>query len=446
MQHLEPPEPLEADSVFASTAYDSDSPAAKRTKRAASYSASDDSGSDLGGGFRSSQESDNGYKDDEISAGSDDEFVVEKRAPPVRRAGGIKVSAASKAKYSTDAGPAARLPTLASTSGPKAGGGDLVSSIFPDDRDFTFLPLKPDHSNRPFYISPANGNIILEAFHLLAQQATDFLIAIAEPVSRPSHIHEYKLTPHSLYAAVSVGLKTEDIIEVLNRMSKVPVPDKISDFIRDCTVSYGKVKLVLKKNKHYVESGHAETLRILLRDDIIAKARAVPTEADAAKEGEGTATYGLEKDKAPKRAGLVIPGTKVPGDPGTEASGAEGAEDKGEGKGKEKAVEDDLFTAVVGLEKGSCFSFFRGNRTMDPLPFLSAEDDMDDDDEVHAFEIQEAEIETVKRRCLDLDYPMMEEYDFRHDELNPTLEIDLKPTTTIRNYQEKSLGKMFGNG
>ena len=220
----------------------------------------------------------------------------------------------------------------------------------PEDRDFTFLPLKPDHLTRPFYISPANGNIILEAFHPLAAAATDFLIAIAEPVSRPSHIHEYKLTPHSLYAAVSVGLKTEDIIEVLNRMSKVPVPDKISDFIRDCTVSYGKVKLVLKKNKHYVESGHAETLRILLRDETIARARVVPTDADAVAEGEATATYGLEKDKAPKRAGLVIPGTKPAGAPGAdgEAAPADGPLDKGKGK----AVEEDLFTAVIGLEKG----------------------------------------------------------------------------------------------
>jgi len=56
---------------------------------------------------------------------------------------------------------------------------------------------------------------------------------------RPSFIHEYKLTSYSLYAAVSVGLQTEDIIdvrrsyasspfdltlpscEVLNRLSKV---------------------------------------------------------------------------------------------------------------------------------------------------------------------------------------------------------------------------------
>jgi DNA excision repair protein ERCC-3 len=34
-------------------------------------------------------------------------------------------------------------------------------------------------------------------------------------------MHEYQLTPYSLYAAVSVGLSTEDIIAVLNRLSKV---------------------------------------------------------------------------------------------------------------------------------------------------------------------------------------------------------------------------------
>ena len=33
-------------------------------------------------------------------------------------------------------------------------------------------------------------------------------------LSRPSFIHEYKLTSYSLYAAVSVGLQTEDIIDV----------------------------------------------------------------------------------------------------------------------------------------------------------------------------------------------------------------------------------------
>ena len=52
----------------------------------------------------------------------------------------------------------------------------------------------------------------------------------------------------------------------------------------------------------------------------------------------------------------------------------------------------------------------------------------------------------VKRRCIELDYPLLEEYDFRNDTRIPPLEIDLKPMTVIRPYQERSLSKMFGNG
>ena len=41
---------------------------------------------------------------------------------------------------------------------------------------------------------------------------------------------------------------------------------------------------------------------------------------------------------------------------------------------------------------------------------------------------------------------MLEEYDFKNDTINANLDIDLKPATTIRPYQETSLSKMFGNG
>lgn len=79
--------------------------------------------------------------------------------------------------------------------------------------------------------------------------AQDFLVAIAEPVCRPNHVHEYKLTAYSLYAAVSVGLQTSDIVEYLQKLSKTSVPEGIVQFIQLCTVSYGKVKLVLKHNR-----------------------------------------------------------------------------------------------------------------------------------------------------------------------------------------------------
>lgn len=65
----------------------------------------------------------------------------------------------------------------------RGGKNDLVSYIF-NDQDFGSLVLKPDHQHRPLWISPEDGHIILEGFSPIADQAQDFLVAIAEPVSR----------------------------------------------------------------------------------------------------------------------------------------------------------------------------------------------------------------------------------------------------------------------
>ena len=53
-----------------------------------------------------------------------------------------------------------------------------------------------------------------------------------QPVSRPEHIQEYRLTAYSLYAAVSVGLQTNDIIEYMKRLSKTTIPTGIEQFIK----------------------------------------------------------------------------------------------------------------------------------------------------------------------------------------------------------------------
>ncbi|KAJ1034855.1 hypothetical protein NDA13_001109 [Ustilago tritici] len=310
-------------------------------------------------------------------------------------------------------------------------------------RDFTKMPLKLDHASRPLWISPDDGHIILEGFSPLAEQAQDFLIAIAEPVSRPAYIHEYKLTPYSLYAAVSVGLQPNDIIEVLNRLSKVPVPDAVVAFIREYTASFGKIKLVLKQNKYFVESAHPEILQTLLQDSTIGAAR-VREDPNAARSGRMEV---LGKTQAPTRGDLVIPGTEsaarkarqqaaaagqAPGSananrPGAGASNGAGAtglapENAEAARRKDEA---ELFSAIIGVDEA---------------------DELDEDDTVHSFEIAEEYIEQIKKRCNEIGYPMLEEYDFRNDHLNADLEIDLKPITHIRPYQEKSLAKMFGNG
>lgn len=73
---------------------------------------------------------------------------------------------------------------------------------------------------RPIWVCP-DGRIFLETFSPAYKNAEDFMIAIAEPVCRPETVHQYVLTPHSLYAAVSVGLTTDKIIQYLSVLSKV---------------------------------------------------------------------------------------------------------------------------------------------------------------------------------------------------------------------------------
>ncbi|KRT85080.1 helicase [Oryctes borbonicus] len=262
--------------------------------------------------------------------------------------------------------------------------------------------LKSDNTSRPLWVAP-NGHIFLESFSPVYKHAHDFLIAISEPVCRPEFIHEYKLTAYSLYAAVSVGLQTHDIIEYLKRLSKTSVPEGIQEFIRLCTLSYGKVKLVLKHNKYFVESPHPEVLQKLLKDPVIQECRLrhnVEAEGD-----EEFITQVQEKKNVPSF------GAK----PGTSSEPTENT-----------TVPDDITN------------------------FYDKIDNEEEEEETAlktvSFEVNQEKIEVIQKRCIELEYPLLAEYDFRNDTVNPDINIDLKPSAVLRPYQEKSLRKMFGNG
>ena len=160
--------------------------------------------------------------------------------------------------------------------------------------DFSNLILKADHHMRPCWTCP-DGTIYLEAFHSLYKSAYDFLVAIADPVARPEFLHEYKLTPYSLYAAVATNIGTESIIKVLDRLSKNVLPTGVAKFIRECTKRYGKAKLVLKHNKFYVESEYPAVLRDLLRDPQISQSRVYEETATSAS-GEVNADGSTDTD------------------------------------------------------------------------------------------------------------------------------------------------------
>ena len=285
-----------------------------------------------------------------------------------------------------------------------AGGGDAFGS----GADFSSMPLKPDHVARPCWVCP-DGHIFLEAFHELYISAYDFLVAVAEPVARPEFLHEYKLTPYSLYAAVATNIDTESIVRVLSRLSKNELPESVATFVRECTKRYGKAKLVLKSNKFYVESEHPSVLRELLRDPEISRARV--SEDVGAAAGAGGGGGAGEKDVD----GFVV-STK--------------AEEMDENlKMLREPDDDDSDDEELDLEG-------RPVNKPSSTPALTTV----------SFQVKGEMVETVKRQAIELDYPLMEEYDFRNDRVNPDLPMDLKPHTRIRRYQERSLAKMFGNG
>ncbi|XP_017376171.1 general transcription and DNA repair factor IIH helicase subunit XPB isoform X2 [Cebus imitator] len=267
------------------------------------------------------------------------------------------------------------------------------------------MPLKDDHTSRPLWVAP-DGHIFLEAFSPVYKYAQDFLVAIAEPVCRPTHVHEYKLTAYSLYAAVSVGLQTSDITEYLRKLSKTGVPDGIMQFIKLCTVSYGKVKLVLKHNRYFVESSHPDVIQHLLQDPVIRECRL--------RNSEGEATELITETFTSKSA--ISKTAEVSGGPSTSrVTDPQGKSD----------IPMDLFDFYEQMDK---------------------DEEEEEETQTVSFEVKQEMIEELQKRCIHLEYPLLAEYDFRNDSVNPDINIDLKPTAVLRPYQEKSLRKMFGNG
>jgi DNA excision repair protein ERCC-3 len=306
---------------------------------------------------------------------------------------------------------------------------NAVKEIFAQSKeqqhDFSSMQLKPDHAMRPIWVTP-DKHIFLETFSPIYVQAYDFLVAIAEPLSRPENLHEYVLTVYSLYAAVSIGLETDQIIKVLDKLSKVALDEEIIKFIRDCTSNYGKVKLVLEKNEFYVESQSLDVLQQISGDSQIQASVKIPDPAvhkNIDESGRFVVRYQSSTDTDSYRL----------------------------------AQEVKALTAATEANTGTVEEVPTTSATTTTVPVIQMRADFEDEDDeldgdgvekkikLYSFGIVGQDVEKVKKRCIELDLPMLEEYDFRNDTINPKLEIDLKPSTTIRSYQEKSLSKMFGN-
>lgn len=92
-------------------------------------------------------------------------------------------------------------------------------------------------------IIQGDGTILLEVESESYPECRDWLSRFAELVKSPEHIHTYKITPIAIWNAAASGLKSNRVLQVLEKFSKYPLPQNIVIDIRDWFSRYGKIKL-----------------------------------------------------------------------------------------------------------------------------------------------------------------------------------------------------------
>lgn len=119
---------------------------------------------------------------------------------------------------------------------------------------------------------------------------------------------------------------------------QTPLPARLVRDIRRWTSSYGKLKLVLKKNKYTLESSSSDIMLKCLEDEVISKCRAPPPP----QEGVGEDQAGDER-----RHGTG-PGGAAAGAVTGVGIGPEGVESAARSRPREAG---DMISAVIGIDR-----------------------------------------------------------------------------------------------
>ncbi|RNE48651.1 DNA repair helicase XPB [Corynebacterium alimapuense] len=92
-------------------------------------------------------------------------------------------------------------------------------------------------------IVQSDKTVLLEIDHPAADQARAALAPFAELERAPEHIHTYRITPLALWNARAAGHDAEQVVDVLERFSRFPVPQPLLVDIAETMSRYGRVRL-----------------------------------------------------------------------------------------------------------------------------------------------------------------------------------------------------------
>ncbi|MBL8825171.1 MAG: helicase-associated domain-containing protein [Planctomycetia bacterium] len=92
-------------------------------------------------------------------------------------------------------------------------------------------------------IIQGDRTILVEVNNPKYAAARDALAPFAELEKSPEHIHTYRLTNLSLWNAAAAGMTATQMVEVLQKFTKFPIPHNVAPDIEEVVQRYGRVRL-----------------------------------------------------------------------------------------------------------------------------------------------------------------------------------------------------------
>jgi DNA excision repair protein ERCC-3 len=126
----------------------------------------------------------------------------------------------------------------------------------------TFRPENP-------LIVQGDHTVLVEVDSPRYLEARDRLLAFAELVKSPEHVHTYRITPLSIWNACSAGVGADWIVESLREYAKYPVPENVVTQVGEYASRYGRLRLVRGQAALLLEASDEELLGEVSHQDAV---------------------------------------------------------------------------------------------------------------------------------------------------------------------------------
>ena len=101
----------------------------------------------------------------------------------------------------------------------------------------TFDPSNP-------LIVQSDRSVLVEVENEKYAEARDAIAPFAELEKSPEHVHTYRISNLSLWNAAAAGMTAAEMVAVLNRYTKFPIPHSLPQDLEETVSRYGRVQLL----------------------------------------------------------------------------------------------------------------------------------------------------------------------------------------------------------